>query len=113
MTSNQIDELLGLLEEERQAALTVDLDRLADLAKQKESKISQLDIAVLNSESSEKVGNELRRNQAILAAMIKGVQSVRSHLKQSFVSSGEVNIYSKSGALQVVREPQMRNSKKI
>ncbi len=113
MTSNQIDELLGLLEKERQAALTVDLDGLADFAKQKELKISQLDISVLNSENSEKVGSELRRNQAILAAMIKGVQSARNHLKQSYVSSGEVNIYNKSGSLQVVCEPQMRNSKKF
>lgn len=97
MSERRIAQLRTLLEEEKQALLRADFDSLATLADRKEAIIVQLSADPLRGNTLQELRDANARNQALLAAIAKGISAVRLVVVQHH-KARNASFYQKDGS---------------
>ena len=108
-----IDELDQLLDQERQALLDGDLERIARLMETKESLIDRLnELSDIERQDLDGVRDKVTRNQALLTSAMEGIRAVADriadlrHVRQGLATydqSGRRQQHSTSGSQTVER----------
>lgn len=97
MSERIIAQLRALLEDEKQALLRADFDSLAQLADRKEALIEALSADPLRGQILNELRDANARNQALLAAIAKGVSAVRLTVLQH-QKARNTSFYQKDGS---------------
>lgn len=97
------DALLDLLELERDALLSGDLDKIGRLLPRKESLVEQLScLETFDETQMEIISQNLKRNQDLLNQAIAGIRSVAGRLKVLKNVQSSLETYDNTGARRTV-----------
>lgn len=106
MTQNrQIEDLLTLLQQEREALLGGDYDQLERLANAKEQAVKAIQAQSMPRGILANLQKRLERNMAMLGAAAEGVRDARQRLAQ-LRSGHETQMYDRLGASRTIRPPR-------
>lgn len=94
--------LQDLLLQERDAALSGNLDALNNIGTAKESLLELLLTEKPSTEGLRGLSEDIVRNQTIIESVIAGVQSAQRHLLVTELTSGQVSVYNKDGTLEEI-----------
>ncbi|MCC5959882.1 MAG: hypothetical protein JJU08_11135 [Rhodobacteraceae bacterium] len=97
MSERMAAQLRALLEDEKQALLRADFDSLAHLADRKEAFIEELSAQPLHGKALRELRDANAHNQALLAAVAKGVSAVRLTVLQHH-KARNTSFYQKDGS---------------
>ncbi|HGG06587.1 MAG TPA: flagellar biosynthesis protein FlgN [Aliiroseovarius sp.] len=92
-----IDALDDLLDRERQAILTGNIDGLARQAVEKTRLLEQLSGATTDTQRIERLRVKADRNQELLVAVAKGIKSVSRRLQAMKSAKSTLQTYDKGG----------------
>jgi ferric-dicitrate binding protein FerR (iron transport regulator) len=102
-TPRLLDELYEILDQERQALIAGDLDRIAGFAQRKEALFEALKAADLPAPPDlEALQAKATRNQALFDASLAGIRSVSNRLAALRQVGSSLDVYNASGARQTV-----------
>lgn len=97
-TETPLDELNTILDRERQALLTGDLERLTGLLAPKEDLLTLIgDLKLTDTAMIEEMNSKLRRNQQLLDGALDGIRSVAARLASLRDSTGAFETYGADG----------------
>lgn len=103
MSDRRLAELFALLDEERQAILTSRYDRLSPLVARKERLLAELNAAGHRPEVLRRVGQEISRNQSVLAAATAGLRDALARLGERRKVAAGFATYGRDGRLNTVK----------
>ena len=106
--TTRLEALADLLERERNALISGDLDGLARLADEKERLIE--DATDLNASGLQALREKASRNQELLNSALEGIRSVASRLDALREARDTLNTYDRSGQRQridTLRRPRV------
>ncbi len=112
MNKTTTKKILNALSIEREAALKGDFEGLNQIAKTKETEFLKLRSIRLSDADLNVISKEIRRNQAIMDAVISGVKSARSYISGTKNNASKVTIYNKSGTMETFDNRPSLNSEK-
>lgn len=95
-----MNELLRVLEAERNTLKAGDFDQLEELASQKETMLVRLEHSALRKKEIREIRDEILRGQGILSAAINGLISAQGILKGDVSKSASLLVYNKAGSRQ-------------
>ena len=95
--------ILGLLDDERQALVTGQLDKLMELMERKSAMLSDLRSAPLSKSEIELLAVKTQQNQHLFAAALKGAQSAKQRIEAAQQVQQGFSVYDRRGTSQTLR----------
>lgn len=102
--TSQIEHLLSLLQEEREALLSGNYDRLERLADAKEKAVKAIQTQTMPRGILSNLQKRLERNLAMLGAASEGIRDARQRLAQ-LQSGHATQMYDRLGGSRTIRPP--------
>jgi flagellar biosynthesis/type III secretory pathway chaperone len=112
-TQSAVDQLDALLEEERDALLSGDLERLNDMLPSKEALITTLNTdADTDHPGLQHLNIKVRRNQLLLDGALEGIRAVAKKMAHIRETRGAIETYDAEGRKKIIPAETERSVEK-
>lgn len=106
MSDAALNALDTLLEEERAALISGDLQRIADIADRKETLVAGLDDSGAGGAALIPLKRKIQRNQVLLDGALEGIRNVAARLAVLRETGGTLETYDRNGRRQTWSGPR-------